>query len=61
MKLRLLVDIPVDAKHGLTRGKIVEQVEDERDGTWVVGESGERCKLWPKEFEEVKEASEVRS
>jgi len=55
MKLRLLVDIPVDAKHGLTRGKIVEQVEDERGGTWVIGDSGEKCKVFLCEVEEVKE------
>ena len=57
MKVELLNDIPVERKHKMTKGRILEVVEapeDDHDDVWVQGE-GEKVRLLTGEYKQVKE------
>ncbi len=64
MKIVLLLDIPVDPKHGLTQGKELKVLrysgglEEDTSGVWVMGDDGEDVRLHPREFKFVEEASD---
>ena len=54
MKIRLTKDVPVDKKHGLTAGKILDVIkrdDEDRDGTWVVGDTGQKVRILAHEYE----------
>lgn len=55
VKIKLLVDIPVAGKHGLTKGRVLETVPAPRakrglSGVWVQG-NGESVRVLPCEYE----------
>lgn len=56
MKVRLLNRVPVEPKHGMAEGRVLEVVEPPADegGTWVVGDTGEKVRLHEYEYAEVK-------
>ena len=56
MKIRLLVDVPVDKNHGLTKGKVFDaSIEHDVDRigrhVWAIAETGIPVKLFGKEYE----------
>ena len=63
MRIRLLVDLPVEEKHGMTAGRVIDVVRQQpgsdREGIprWFVqGDAGEEVGVFPREAEVVGEA-----
>lgn len=57
MKIRLKKDVPVDRKHGLTAGRVLETVDAPKEkkslsGVWVQGD-GEKVRVLYPEYEHV--------
>lgn len=60
-KIKLLIDIPVDKKHEMFKGRILDVIEYQphiykKRGSkayWVEGYQGEKVKIWPYECEEL--------
>jgi len=50
-KIRLLIDIPVDKRHGLTKGRVLELIEADRPGNYVRSDAGVRMGIFLSEFE----------
>jgi hypothetical protein len=50
MKIKLLMTINVPPKHGLTRDRILEVLETENKGIWVMGDAGEEIRIYRSEF-----------
>jgi len=58
MKIKLLKDVPVEAKHGLTKGKIFDVIrEDEGRNAriWIMGKAGEECAVFKHEVKTIEE------
>ncbi len=55
MKIRLKQDVPVEKKHGMTKGRVFETVESGHDMVAVMGDVGEKVSLQWHEYEEVKD------
>ena len=58
MKIKLKRRIPVEEKHGMTEGRILESVEppDEHKGdrnVWVNGDAGERVRILGGEYDAI--------
>lgn len=53
MKIKLLVDVAVDRKHGMTKGRVFDLVDNPESGNWVMGDVGELVKVFPRECKEV--------
>ncbi len=53
MKIRLTQDVPVEKKHGMTKGRVFETVEEGHDMATVRGDVGEPILLQWHEYEEV--------
>ncbi len=63
MRIRLTVDVPVESIHGMTKGRVLDVLENEDGkpryqsfkfgGAWVLTDQGAKLKLWPHEFEVV--------
>jgi len=47
-RIELKQDLPIESKHGATKGRVFEVVDD-AGGFWFVGDAGERCKAWARE------------
>jgi len=61
MKIRLLVDLPIDGKHGANKGRVFEVIREERGGRcqnklFFIGDAGEECAALHREWEVAKEA-----
>ena len=58
MKIRLKQNIPVDKKHGMTAGRILETIDpssdEDPDGIWVMGDTRKAVKILPRECEVLK-------
>ena len=54
MKIRLTKDVPVEDKHGMTKGRVFETLETGHDMAAVMGDAGEKVSLQWHEYEEVK-------
>jgi hypothetical protein len=54
MKVKLVKNIPVEKKHGLVRGKVMEVLENET-GIWVMGDASEKVMLKLGEYVVVEE------
>lgn len=52
MKIRLAVTIPVDDKHSLFEGRVME-AKNRVSGIWVKGDTGEDVKILRHEYEVV--------
>ena len=54
-KIRLLIDVPVGRRHGLTKGREMDVARDECGGAgvFVHGDTGDEIGLFPFEFEDV--------
>lgn len=50
MKIRLMVDVPVEPKHGMFAGRVFTTLTDDRYNVWVMGDAGEKVKLHFHEF-----------
>lgn len=59
MRIRLLVDVPVLGKEGMTVGRELETIPtpEGKDGVWVQGDFS-RVRLWEGEYELIKEEEE---
>jgi len=59
MKIRLTRDVPVEPKHGMTKGRVLEVVRSTHPNgkgrPWVRGDAGEEVLIQPHEYEEVDE------
>jgi hypothetical protein len=59
MKIRLMCRLPVEERHGMTEGRVLDVVREEglgRNGYyWVIGDAGERLKVFRREASIVKE------
>ena len=51
MKIKIITDVPVDAKHGITKGRIFETLPKDGRGQWVMGDAGEKVKIHRHEYE----------
>lgn len=55
-RVKLLEDVPVEAKHGLTKGREFEVLPSSKtpgndfSNVWVMGDAGEPVKLHDREF-----------
>ncbi len=60
MKVKLLVDVPVDPKHGMTKGRVLEVLGSVPGGSfvWVMGDAGEKIKVLGHEYQFVKDDDE---
>lgn len=63
MKIRLLIDLPMNRKFGMKKGKIIEASlgeNRERGGVWYwhTHSSGEKIGILGREAEQVKETSD---
>ena len=59
MKIRLNQTLPIAKKHGCFEGEVFEVVaEDElvAEAMWVLGRSGELCKVFFREYDVVEDA-----
>ena len=56
MKIKLLQDLPVEDKHEMKKGRILECVEQEEDACWWVrGYEGELVRVFWREADMVEE------
>ncbi len=54
MKIKLIDDIPVEKRHGMVKGKVLEVESEIPLGSyWVIGDAGEKVKVFRHEFEVV--------
>lgn len=51
MKIKLIENLPVENKHGMTKGRVFDVIRTERGGSWVMGDAGEEVKVWMHECE----------
>jgi len=55
MKIKLTEDLPIDEKHGCTKGRIFEATHIEQKGrdkrVYFVGDAGEECAAFSSEYE----------
>jgi len=57
MKVQLINDIPIEIKHGMTKGKIFEvdkefpATELSAGGLWLLGDAGEEVKIFTYEYD----------
>jgi hypothetical protein len=64
MKIKLLVDLPLEAKHGATKGKIFKLIRSNglvRHSLvkfWFLGDAGEECAAFGNELEEIYESTD---
>lgn len=57
MKIRITQQIPVDAAHGLTPGKVLDVLRhSEKGGVFVKSDTGGEVRVLPREYEVVPEA-----
>ncbi len=65
MKIRLLVDIPIEAKHGATKGRVFDVIRRDRlpkafklkrHRFWFMGDVGRECAAFGKEVEILEES-----
>jgi hypothetical protein len=66
MKIRLLFDLPIESKHGMKKGRVLEVIGEKRaepigggdqgrrEMFYVKGDAGERCGVLPQECKEVR-------
>ncbi len=57
MKIKLKVDLPLEKRHGATKGRVFEVLMN-RDRYTFVGDSGEQCFAFSSEVEVINEESE---
>ena len=63
MKIKLKVTLPILGKHGAYAGRIFDVVREVSGGrgenkTFFMGDAGEECVAFPREFEYVREKSD---
>ena len=60
MIIQLTNDIPVDPKHGMTKGKVFEVIrksprtEEADEGIWVLSDIGTEVKIFEREYNKLK-------
>ena len=51
MKVKITTaNVPVEERHGITYGRVFEVVDRRGGNVWVMGDAGERVKLWRREW-----------
>ncbi len=53
MKIEIIVEVPIDPKHGITKGRVFETVPKDGRGQWVIGDLGEKVKVHPHEYKQL--------
>jgi hypothetical protein len=59
MKIKIIVPVPLGVEYGITIGRFFDVLEITKGGRgenkyWVMGDAGEKCALFPREIQEVK-------
>jgi hypothetical protein len=59
MKIKLIKDVPVEEKHGMTKGRVLDVIKDYpwpwSEYVYVMGDIGIRVRLFAHEYEKVED------